>query len=193
MNGSTDSSISYWLDRFDTYCKLNSLPDGESCKIIPFFLESSALIYYNEIPDNIKNNIKLLKDALCERFAPYKRYIDFCILSTKQEKYESVEVYLSRIFKLALDKNIPERLLLSVAINGLKPQLRKSVLLSQPKQLSELSRIAKLAEASEKGLNSSLESSYEILINELRDLKTHVTLKEPEVNAIKFPQINSNI
>lgn len=69
--------------------------------------------------------MKLLKEALCERFASDKRYTEFSILTAKQEPHESVEVYLSRIFKLAPDKKIPERLLLSVAINGLKPQLKK--------------------------------------------------------------------
>ena len=168
FNGDIDTSFTYWLSKFEQFCDLNNITENESAKVLPFYLQSSALVYFNELPQHIKADAKLLKNALRERFEADRRYIDFSILSAKQEKGASVEHYLSKLFKLASDKSIPERLLLSIAIQGFLPNIRKSVLLSQPKQLSELSKLAQLVEKSELGLANSVESTFEVLIMKVR-------------------------
>lgn len=91
---------------------------------------------------------------------------------------------------MASDKNIPERLLISICLNGLKPLHRKSVLLSQPKHFSELTKLAHLAEMSEKGLMNSIESSYEILIDQIKDLKTQVSAQKQEKTVNELEDVN---
>ena len=186
FNGDIDSSFTFWLNKYEKFCDLNNITELERLNVFPFYLTSSALIYYNELPPQIKSNYTALKDALKERFESDSRYIDFSILSAKQESSETVESYLNRICKLASDKNIPERVLISICLNGLKPSLRKSVLLSQPKHFSELTKLARLAETSEKGLMNSIESSYEILIDQIKDLKTQISTPKQDntINAV---------
>ena len=111
FSGNIDTSFIYWLNKYEKFCDLNNITEADRLNVMPFYLTSSALIYYNELPQHIKSNYTALKDALKERFESDSRYIDFSIPSAKQESLESVESYLNRICKLASDKNIPERLL----------------------------------------------------------------------------------
>ena len=168
FTGDIDTSFTYWLNKYENFCDLNGISEQDRLSTLPFYLTKSALIYYNELPPQITSHYSAMEDSLRERFGSDSRYIDFSILSAKQETSDSVEYYLNRICKLASDKSIPERLLISICLNGLKPSLRKSVLLSQPKHFSELTRLARLAETSEKGLMNSIETSYEFLIDEIK-------------------------
>ena len=190
FSGNTDTSFTYWLNKYEKFCDLNNITEADRFNVMPFYLTSSALIYYNELPQHIKSNYTALKDALKEKFESDSRYIDFSILSAKQESSESVESYLNRICKLASDKNVPERLLISICLNGLKPSLRKSVFLSQPKHFSELTKLARLAETSEKGLMNSIESSYEIFIDQIKNLKTQVSAQKQEKTVNELEEVN---
>lgn len=72
--------------------------------------------------------------------------LDLTILQTHQGRNESVLDYLSRLLKLATNRNISDDILLAVAMNGLKADLKTIVMTKEPKNIEELRHIAILAE-----------------------------------------------
>ena len=148
-NYTGETSINSWLNKFDNYCLLNRTDKQEHSTVLPFFLSMNASVFYSELPSNVKSNIDDLKLALRQRYQQDSKYIDFTILTAKQGAHESINDFLSRLFKLCQDKDVPETIIISVAIFGFKPGIRKFVVLSKPKTLSELVSVAKLAETTE--------------------------------------------
>ena len=129
-------------------------------------------LFCSELPSNVKSNIDDLKLALRQRYQQDSKYIDFTILTAKQGAHESINDFLSRLFKLCQDKNVLETIIISVAISGFKPRIRKSVIMSEPKTLSELVRVAKLAETTDE---KCIFDTFEILLEEIKSLKTQIS------------------
>ena len=66
-----------------------------------------------------------------------------------QNANETVLDYLSKLQKTAaLNEKIDENLSLAIAINGLKPETRKSVINTKPKTFAELRHAASIADTS---------------------------------------------
>ena len=85
FTGDIDTSFTYWLNKFEKFCDLYGISELDRLSVLPFYLTKSALIYYNELPPQITSNYSAIKDALRERFESDSRYINFSILSAKQE------------------------------------------------------------------------------------------------------------
>lgn len=81
-----------------------------------------------------RNLIKIVK-VFQNRFKDKQHLLDLTILQTHQGRSEPVLDYLSRLFKLATNRNISDDILLAVAMNGLKPELKTIVMTKEPKML----------------------------------------------------------
>lgn len=100
----------------------------------------------------------------------------------KQKGTEPVGEFLSRLVSLASIKNIPEKVLLSVAMNGLRSDIKTYVVTQNPKTMEQLRQIAILAEKSQPSQITTLET-YENLLSEIKNLKEKIETKT-EVNEI---------
>jgi hypothetical protein len=72
----------------------------------------------------------------------FDNYYQFVV----EGRNESVLDYLSRLYQLATNRNISDDILLAVAMNGLKPELKTIVMTKEPKNVEELRHCATLAE-----------------------------------------------
>ena len=100
----------------------------------------------------------------------------------KQGGTEPVIDFLSRLIKTASIKNVPEKVLLSVAINGLKSEIKALVVTQNPKTMEQLRQIAILAEKSQSHQVTALET-YENLLTEIKSIKDQM-VKKSEVNQM---------
>ena len=131
---------------YKQYCSFYDLSDKKSADSFPFHLESHAKIWYNTIPDSQKANFDNLITLFKKRFKDKQHLLDLTILQTHQGRNESVLDYLSRLCQLATNRNISDDILLAVAMNGLKPELKTIVMTKELKNVEELRHCATLAE-----------------------------------------------
>ena len=95
--------------------------------------------------------------------------MDLTILQTHQGRNESVLDYLSRLYQLATNRNISDDILLAVAMNGLKPELKTIVMTKEPKNVEELRHCATLAE---KAISSNTVNTIsQTVLEEIQTLK----------------------
>lgn len=188
-NGS--DSIVAWLSRFDKFCKINNIDNKQKSDILPFYLEQGPLNYYNTLTQDVKDDTNELQEALLNRYKVESQYCDFGLLNIRQNPSESVDNYFGRIYKIALDKDIPERILLSLALSGLLHSIRRSVIIAQPDSMDELLRLAKLAEVTNNTESASihlLEDSCKNIVQEIKELKCQVNkinINNETVQSIK--------
>jgi hypothetical protein len=104
-----------------------------------------------------------------KRFKDKQHLLDLTILQTHQGRNESVLDYLSRLYQLATNRNISDDILLAVAVNGLKPELKTIVMTKEPKNVEELRHCATLAE---KAISSNTVNTIsQTVLEEIQTLK----------------------
>ncbi|KAK3598095.1 hypothetical protein CHS0354_006055 [Potamilus streckersoni] len=99
---------------------------------------------------------------------------DLSILQTQQGSSESVMDYLSRLFQIATNKTIPDQVLLAVALNGLKPSVKRIVMNKTPTNMAELRQAAVLAEKSIATTDTTDFSTLNTILNEVKQIKDEV-------------------
>jgi hypothetical protein len=105
-----------------------------------------------------------------DRFKELDNFLDLTVLQMKQGITESMGDYLSRVVKQDIVKNIPENILLSAAINGMKNKIKSLVITHKPNTMEKLRQVALLAEKSQ---ISALET-YETLLAEIKQINDTV-------------------
>lgn len=94
----------------------------------------------------------------------------------KQKGTEPEGIFLSRLVSVPSIKYIPEKVLLSVAMNGLRSDIKTNVLTQNPKTIEQLRQIAILAEKSQPNQITTLET-YETLLSEIKNFKEKIETK----------------
>lgn len=100
--------------------------------------------------------------------------MDLTILQTHKGRNESVLDYLSRLLKLATNRNISDDILLAVAMNGLKPDLKTIVMTKEPKNIEEFRHSAILAEKAVNSNIGTISSMNQTVLAEIQSLKDHI-------------------
>ena len=169
FKGDNTQNVDTWLSMYKQYCSFYDLSDKKSADSFPFHLESHAKIWYNTIPDSQIANFDNLITLFKKRFKDKQHLLDLTILQTHQGRNESVLDYLSRLYQLATNRNISDDILLAVAMNGLKPELKTIVMTKEPKNVEELRHCATLAE---KAISSNTANTIsQTVLEEIQTLK----------------------
>ncbi|KAK3584677.1 hypothetical protein CHS0354_021345 [Potamilus streckersoni] len=100
--------------------------------------------------------------------------LDLSILQTQQGSSESIMDYLSRLFQIATNKQIPDQVLLAVALKGLKPSVKRIVMNKNPANMAELRQAAVLAEKSITTTDTTDLSTLNTILKEVKQLKDEV-------------------
>ena len=169
---------------FFQWAKFYDLTDSKVLDAFPFYLEGNAKIWYDALPDDVKSHPNAIKVLFQDRFKELDNFLDLSVLQMKQNIAESVTDYLSRLIKTASIKNVPEKVLLSVAMNGLRSDIKTFVVTQNPTSMEQLRQTAILAEKSQPPQTSTLET-YENLLQEIKTLKDQVLTQNAQVNAIQ--------
>ncbi|CAG2191423.1 unnamed protein product [Mytilus edulis] len=163
-----------WLTNFNQYCSFYDLSKKKSAESFPFHLEGHAKIWYDTVSDSKKQHFDFLIAAFKDRFKDKQHLLDITIIQTHQGRNESVLEFLSRLLKLATNRNISDDILLAVAMNGLKADLKTIVMTKEPKNIEEFRHAANLAEKAIDSNVNSVNSMNQNILDEIHSLKEHI-------------------
>lgn len=182
FKGDGTQDVNAWFESFCQWAKFHDLADDKALDAFPFYLEGHAKIWYETLSQQQKSNSLMFKPLFFERFKELEIFLDLSVLQMKQKGTEPVIDFLSRLIKTASIKNVPEKDLLSVAMNGLKSEIKALVVTQNPKTMEQLRQIAILAEKSQANQVIALET-YENLLTEIKSNKDQM-VKKSEVNQM---------
>ncbi|KAL4221216.1 hypothetical protein ACF0H5_019480 [Mactra antiquata] len=144
--------------------------------------DGTAAVYYDNLSTDIKTNYRSLIDALQNR---YKEELNFNLISIKQKPNETAEEYMSRALKISTDLKLEESILISLIINGLNDQIKRQVIVKEPKSLPDLTKFLKLCEVTNTLSVNVMETKFDKLLDEMQNLK--IQMKETQEVSLLLP------
>lgn len=120
FKGDDTQNVVAWFTNICQWAEFHEAPERKIVGDFPFHLEDQAKVWYDSLPMEQKSNQGIIKSLFFERFKELDNFLDLSVLQMKQAMTESVGDYITRIIKQAMIKNVPENLLLSVAMNSFK-------------------------------------------------------------------------
>ncbi|KAK3603684.1 hypothetical protein CHS0354_023281 [Potamilus streckersoni] len=174
FTGDQPQNPTKWLDHFVQWAKFYDLSVEKVLNAFPFHLQGHAKVWYDTLPETVTSSWHFLVTAFKSRFHNDDVILDLSILQTQQGSSESVMDYLSRLFQIATNKTIPDQVLLAVALNGLKPSVKRIVMNKTPTNMAELRQAAVLAEKSIATTDKTDFSTLNTILNEVKQLKDEV-------------------
>lgn len=195
--GNLDEDFDAWIKNFDRIAKANGWSKEKRCITIPAFLRDRAAEHYESLEEDAKDDYDILCESLRERFIPKELQTLYYsnLFGCKQKDQQSVDDYASEITKLTsrayveMPKRQKEILTKEHFVQGLNPDLKRFVLMSNPKTFEEAFRHAKreechnaltrpqartMAAACEEDRTSRLEKSVEELAVQLSAMATNL-------------------
>lgn len=97
FSGETD--FSEWIIKAELVAKLQDIPN--LCAFIPLFFSGSALLVYQGLDEDTKNDYNLLKRALNSSFSINNSKAYELFMNRKLKKHESVDGFVSDLKRLA--------------------------------------------------------------------------------------------
>lgn len=144
FDGSPGKKAEDWLTQFNNYGDLLNLDDERKGKMIQFFLCDHALAFYHSLDEQTKTDYENICNELAIRFDGMDG--PFALLDLQQRHAENSTSYFTRILSATNQRGYPEPLLVSIALKGLKPELRQIVMPQDLQTIEDLRKAAHLAE-----------------------------------------------
>lgn len=152
FRGVASENCKQWCSDFESYCMYKKLTDGEVLGLFPLLLKDGAKFWLDGVTAHSRATYADLKAAFISRFKrdDINAWRDVAtVWTTVQSPTQSVDEYILEVQQKALLANMDPQQLLYCVLNGLKPAIRQLVLQHEPKDLSEVTRWANIAESSE--------------------------------------------
>ena len=157
FSGSSSENWKKFLARFNRLAQANSWTDDKKRDILPFYLRGAAEEAYEDIPQNDRRTFTGLTEKLEVRFSPAKvadlRSIELHNRVQKQE--EPVADFAAEILRLThaaypdLTRDHQRGLMKRFFLNGLRAELRRLVMVSNPESFEAAEKAARAQEASD--------------------------------------------
>ena len=147
FGGQEGESIIDWLNNYDRIAACNKWEEEKQTQALPLYLDKSALIYYESLPDGIKQNQVLLKEAFKKQYNSVDRQwaLKTKLYAHKQE--DSLSKYIDELEQLCQELQIQANQKMDHFINGLKPYLKEAMLMKQPKDYNAAVAFARLKDS----------------------------------------------
>ncbi len=161
--GEPGEDIEKWLKSFERVAKANNWTEKRQVDILPAFLRDRAAEIFDELPDGSKNNLDELKEVLTEHFMPKeaRRFYYADLYARKQGNTESAADF-GRVIQQLVRRAYAEMplehqdtLMREHFVNGLRPDLKRIILISDPKTFNQAVDVAKREEINEQVTNGS--------------------------------------
>ncbi|KAL6184999.1 hypothetical protein ACLB2K_041134 [Fragaria x ananassa] len=141
-----------WLNRVEQYFALYQIPDDKKLAIASLHLTDRVADRWFMFKHEFPNSWQGLVDLLMREFSGYNM-MDYQAALTRLNQTASVEQFKDQFTKLARSApGIPQQVLLSSFIRGLKEGIRAEVRAQKPKTLFEACELAKIFEEKELSL-----------------------------------------
>ena len=164
--GNLDEDIDSWIKNFNRIARANQWNLERKLYTMPAFLRDRAAEYYESLDDHVKSSFERLCDALRDRFLPKElQSLYFSnLFQARQGTVQSIDDYTSGITKLSakaygdMDRDQKDGLIREHFVQGLRPEIKRFVMLSNPKTFEEAFRNAKREEANNRLVNTNVEN-----------------------------------
>ncbi|CAG2254636.1 unnamed protein product [Mytilus edulis] len=151
-------SAKQWWTLFMQWVLYHSMTEAATLAAFPFQLGDNVLQWYLNSDDSVRTSLNNLKQAFLKRFSPDKTLFDTNVLCIKQIPGENVDDYVAMVIKQTAECDIPAKMIVGIAIQGLRGPLAKIVMPQKPKSMEELREMTLLAEKTIKCTESPDES-----------------------------------
>ena len=161
--GEPGEDVEKWLKSFYRISKANGWSERRQIEILPAFLPDRAAEFYDELPDSQQSDWEELKNALIDYFLPKgaRRFYYADLYSRKQGTTESAEDF-GRVIQQLVRRAYTEMPLEHQAalmrehfVNGLRPALKRIVLISDPSDFNKAVEVAKREEINDHVVNGT--------------------------------------
>lgn len=168
FRGNGDEDAVEWIEFFSQYVAFRKLEYDDVKNLIPLFLKGSALEWWNGLTGDQKpTTTAALVTAFKAQFMPSgasKWRTRSELWQRHQRPDEKVTVYIEDMRAIARKLGLEDEIAIWAIVNGLKDEIRPSVIERNPRNMSELRSYAELSESARSMSNSStLESSIKRL------------------------------
>ncbi len=161
--GEPGEDVEKWLKSFERVARANGWTEKRQCEILPAFLMDRAAEFFDELPNEKQNDFELLKQSLIEHFIPKeaRRFFYADLYSRKQGETESAEDFgrevqlLVRRAHAEMPVEHQDTLMREHFVNGLRPALKRIVLISDPKTFLRALEVAKREKINDQVSNGS--------------------------------------
>ena len=148
FHGYDSEDVNRWLDKIENYLTLRriDLTSRTAQAELVMNLAGLAEDFYYSLPHDQKTTYAQLRDSLRERFAnDNQSWIIWQAVSTRQQgTIEPLDTYLTDLTNKFRRLNITDAEKMRYFVQGLRPEVRETVLLRQPKSFREAEEIARL-------------------------------------------------
>ena len=186
FHGFDSEDINRWLDKVEHYLNLRRIRTDSSTALAELILNlaGSAEDFYYSLDEERKNTFVALCEALRERFSnENQNWIIWQAITTRQQgPVESIDTYLNDLTSKFRRIKISDADRMRHFVQGLRADLRETVLLKQPKSFQEAEEMARLAAAVKTTMNNSNQTMAAQLNNLTKTLNTMVAGTSSSVN-----------
>ena len=160
FHGYDSEDVNRWLDKIENYLTLRriDLTSRTAQAELVINLAGPAEDFYYSLPHDQKTTYAALRDSLRERFAnDNQSWIIWQAVTTRQQgAIEPLDTYLTDLTNKFRRLNITDAEKMRYFVQGLRPEVRETVLLRQPKSFREAEEIARLTCAVKNTMGSPL-------------------------------------
>ena len=140
-----DENASAWWQDYLNFTNVYGCTDLKKCQLLPLYLKGTAKLWHTALPETVRLNLKDLETAFTSRFNQETGF-DVSILQMMQTPAESASQYVTRVQSAMCHLNLPDTVMVGVAVNGLLPAIKQVVYNREPNTLEHVRRYASLAE-----------------------------------------------
>ena len=140
-----------WFRDVENYCNFRKMNNQERIGLIPLLLKDGARYWYEALSDDHRNGYEYLKEAFHAQFKrpDANRWRDSAnVWSMIQSPGQSVEAFISSVQGKAKRADMYDEDTSFCIIHGLRNNIRKAVLLHEPRTVADIRKWALIAESS---------------------------------------------
>ena len=171
FHGYDAEDVNRWLDKLEYCLKLRRIDTVSPTALAELVLNLAgpAEDFFYSLPDDRKGTFELLRDALKERFSnDNQSWITWQAVTTRQQgELEPLDTYLTELTNNFRRLHITDAEKMRYFVQGLRSEIRKAVLMKQPKSFREAEKMARVAFYVENTMNTSRENSVAAQIGNL--------------------------
>ncbi|XP_053376720.1 uncharacterized protein LOC128547671 [Mercenaria mercenaria] len=140
-------NVNFFLEKFEKVAQINQWTEEEKCVQFCLVMPKSAEQWYLNLTEGVKRNFDDLKESFKNRFDNVSNranlYAKFMNLS---QENNSVQQYIENVTSRGRLLNKTENEIMDRIIYGMKADIKKHVIMKEPKTMGELVKFAKMAE-----------------------------------------------
>jgi hypothetical protein len=142
--GKASEDIDAFLHEFEEHAAYFGWSQDEKAKGIPLVLKDAAKVFYRGLTAEIKSDFESIKSVLCKKYGITHAVEQHSLLEYNQKPEEAIEDYAAEIQKRLTQANVNDsNYKLFIFMRGLKPQIYREVLKTNPTTISEAEDLAK--------------------------------------------------